>query len=190
VTFPRCSRRRTYTINLSTPWIGKWVGPTAGLDVLEKILLPLPGIKPRIVQPAAYPLCWLSYPGFFHTRKDYKKIDSLCCNPLSLSVHFSFQRFSRFFQKIPVSTPFPANTTKTKNTASSSLPLLLLALRCTQCTPSHCLLAVRLALCSLREKTTITKERKQLSETLLSDQPGCQASGPSRKTRQSDLLLL
>jgi hypothetical protein len=32
-----------------THWTGGWVGPRAGLDteVREKILLPLPGIKPR-----------------------------------------------------------------------------------------------------------------------------------------------
>ena len=36
----------------STYWIGGWVGPRAILEVSQKrkILLPLPGIKPQIVQ--------------------------------------------------------------------------------------------------------------------------------------------
>jgi hypothetical protein len=32
-----------------THLIREWVGPRAGLDVMEKIILPLPGIKPRLL---------------------------------------------------------------------------------------------------------------------------------------------
>jgi hypothetical protein len=43
-----------------THWIGRWVGPRAGLDVVEKrnILL-LPGFEPRPSSPSLY---GLSYP--------------------------------------------------------------------------------------------------------------------------------
>jgi hypothetical protein len=35
-----------------THWIGVWVGPRTGLDVVEKRnILPLPGIQPRLTSP-------------------------------------------------------------------------------------------------------------------------------------------
>jgi hypothetical protein len=38
-----------------THWIGGWVGPRAGLDVVEKRkIMPLPGIEPR--QSSPYPV--------------------------------------------------------------------------------------------------------------------------------------
>jgi hypothetical protein len=34
-----------------THWIGGWVGPRAGLDAVEKSLLPFPGIEPQLSSP-------------------------------------------------------------------------------------------------------------------------------------------
>jgi hypothetical protein len=44
-----------------------WVGPGGRVDALEKkILLPVPGIEKLflVVEPVAWSLYWLSYPGF------------------------------------------------------------------------------------------------------------------------------
>jgi len=46
---PPTGRERPVAIDTSG-----WVGPTSGLDVLEKNRLPLPGIQPLIVQPSHY----------------------------------------------------------------------------------------------------------------------------------------
>jgi hypothetical protein len=44
--YPPPSRRERAT---GTHWIGGWVGPRTGLDVVEKRnILPLPGIQPRL----------------------------------------------------------------------------------------------------------------------------------------------
>ena len=43
-----------FTPEERAPPIGRLVGPTAGLNVLENSLLPVLGFEHRIVQPAAY----------------------------------------------------------------------------------------------------------------------------------------
>jgi hypothetical protein len=49
-------------IVLDTNWIGSWVGPTAGLDVVEERKnLSLPGLEPRPSSPK--PVAIPSYPG-------------------------------------------------------------------------------------------------------------------------------
>jgi hypothetical protein len=45
-----------------TPWIGGWVGPTAGLDAVAKRESRCSaGDRTPVVQPAAHSLSWLSY---------------------------------------------------------------------------------------------------------------------------------
>jgi hypothetical protein len=47
-----------------TDWIGGWVGPTAGLDMVEKRKIPATGgNRNPVVQPVVHSLNWLSYIG-------------------------------------------------------------------------------------------------------------------------------
>jgi len=49
-----------------------WFGPRGRFDALEKkkIFLPVPGIEKQflVVEPVAWSLYWLSYPGFLRQR--------------------------------------------------------------------------------------------------------------------------
>jgi hypothetical protein len=84
-----CTRRRwvvsitprpLYTLewNEVNYWTGGWVGPRAGLDVLEKkkILL-LPIFEPRAGQSSAQSLCRLYYP---HNTEDHNISINRCDN--------------------------------------------------------------------------------------------------------------
>jgi hypothetical protein len=100
-----------------------WPHSGSGRFGEDKNFLPLPVIKPRKVRPSVYSLCWLSYPGFFHTRKGTRKLTVCVVIPfhcLFISLSSVSLDSSRKFQLVHPSLPTPR---KQKIQQVTALPL-------------------------------------------------------------------